>query len=160
MAKEIIINSRKFDGSIKKTWTADLIEIKSRRLTLLGEFNDEIRHRELGLIRRGTISYEFFWFDRWFNIFRFHEPEGSFRNFYCNLCMPLQFQNNVIDYIDLDIDVCVSSKFEIKVLDMGEFQGNKIRFSYPKELQIQIYKSLQILLKLIENRRFPFDFRI
>jgi uncharacterized protein len=155
-ARKIIINSRKFNGEIHRSWKADFIEKRGSLLIFVGEFEEEVRHSKLGVIRRGTISYEYYWLDRWFNIFKFHEPEGELRNFYCNLNMPPVFENDVLDYIDLEIDVLVTKNFDIEILDLDEFEENSKLFEYPADLIAKTFKTLDELLKFIEIRAFPF----
>ena len=155
--QKAIINSRKFDGRVHRSWKADFVEKQDSLLIFVGEFEEEIRHPKLGVIRRGTISHEYYWLDRWFNIFKFHEPEGDLRNFYCNLNMPPRFENNVLDYIDLEIDVLVSKNFEIEILDREEFEENSKIFGYTDDLIAKTFETLDELLKLIEIRAFPFS---
>ena len=63
----------------------------------LGVFDLEVEHPDLGIIRRGTVSYEYYWLDQWYNVFRFENPDGPLRNYYCNVNMPPVFANNVLD---------------------------------------------------------------
>ena len=98
LKKLITINSRKYDGKIHRSWKATLIGQTNSLLKFVGEFDQEIKHAHLGVIRRGTVSYEYYWLDRWYNVFRFHEPEGDLRNFYCNVNLPPKFENDVLDY--------------------------------------------------------------
>lgn len=154
-----IIKSRKFDGTIHREWKAKQIEQKANLLGFVGKFDKDIIHSELGFIRRGTISYEFYWLDRGYNIFRFHEPAGELRNFYCNLSLPPVFKDNVLDYIDLDLDVLVRKDFSFKILDSEEFEENTQKFNYSSALLKDVDKNLQELLCLIERRDFPFDYK-
>jgi len=154
---QVIINSRKFDGKIQRSWKADFIEKHDSLLFLVGEFEEEIRHSKLGVIRRGTVSYEYYWLDRWYNIFKFHEPSGELRNFYCNLNLPPQFENNILDYVDLEIDVLVSKNFEVEILDREEFDENSKLFGYSDRLIAKTFETLNELLKIIESRAFPFN---
>lgn len=124
---------------------------------LVGVFDRDVTHDHLGLIRKGTVSYEYFPVDRWFNIFRFHEPHGSFRNFYCNISMPPAFADGVLDYVDLDIDVIVWPDFRIEILDGEEFTANAAEFGYSDEILSRVETALDELILLIENREFPFD---
>ncbi len=127
-------------------------------LVFLGVFEVEIRHPFLGVIRPGTVSYEFYWLNGWFNVFRFHEPDGTFRNFYCNLNMPPVYKNGVLDYVDLDLDVIVYKDFTYDILDIEDFKENAERFNYPPELKAKIRIQLNNLIGKIQNRLFPFDF--
>lgn len=158
--KSVTINSRKFDGTIHKSWKMNFIDRKNSLLTFTGEFEKEVTHSHLGVIRRGTISHEFYWLDGWFNVFRFHEPEGSLRNFYCNINMPPKFADGVLDYVDLDIDILVWRDFSIEILDMGEFAVNSEKFNYPAEIKLKVRENFKNLMKLIEKREFPFNVEI
>ena len=160
MKKNVIINARKFDGEIHRSWNCELIEQTGSLLMFVGEFKDEITHSELGIIRPGTVSYEYYWLDRWYNIFRFHEPEGRLRNFYCNINSPPTFEAGVLDYVDLDIDLLVSENFQIKVLDLEEFEINAKKFGYTKHTIEKAQTSLAELIDLARQRKFPFDFPV
>lgn len=156
--KSFIINSRKFDGKIHRSWQADLIEEKDSLFVFAGVFETEINHPQLGVIRPGTISYEYYWTNRWYNIFRFHEPEGALRNFYCNVNQPPVFNDNILDYVDLDIDVLVWKDLTFEVLDVDEFKENSEIFKYSAELIEKVDKSLKEILNLLENKSFPFNY--
>lgn len=157
LSKEVIINSRNFDKSIKRSWKADLIKKQNSLLVFVGIFNETIKHPYLGVIRPGTVSYEYYWLNRWYNVFRFHEPEGDFRNFYCNLNMPPVFQNGVLDYVDLDIDVIVWQDFSYEIHDMDDFQTNSVKYKYSDDLKTNVDLQLKTLIEMIQNRVFPFD---
>ena len=155
--KTVTINSRKFDGAIHRSWKAKPIEKRGSLLVFVGEFEEEVRHSKLGVIRRGTISYEYYWLDRWYNVFKFYEPEGGLRNYYCNLNMPPRFEGDILDYVDLEIDVLVSNDFAIEILDLEEFEENSRLFGYSDELKAQTFQTLDEILRIIEARAFPFS---
>ena len=127
-------------------------------MVFVGEFEEEIEHSNLGVIRRGTVSHEYYWLDRWFNIFRFNEPDGDLRNFYCNINMPPHFENDVLDYVDLDIDVLVWKDFTFEILDTDEFRENALRYNYPQELKSKVESSILEIVDLLNKRKFPFDY--
>lgn len=153
----ITINSRKFDGSIRRSWNCALQQTNADLLIFVGEFESEVIHPQLGVIRPGTVSYEYYWLGRWYNVFRFHEPDGQLRNYYCNLNMPPSFENGVLDYVDLDIDVLVWPDYSIEVLDLDDYEKNAERYGYPEQVRKMAAKSLEEVLELIGNRDFPFD---
>ncbi len=157
-ANPVVINSRKFNGEIHRSWNAFLIGRENSLLSFLGEFDQEIKHEHLGIIRRKTISYEFYWLDKYYNIFRFHEPDGKFRNFYCNINLPPVFENGVLDYIDLEIDLIVNKDFSYKILDEDEFEQNSKLYKYSDSLISKTKKTLEEILILLKSRKFPFDF--
>jgi uncharacterized protein len=154
--KLFTINSRKFDQSIHRSWRAELIERQDSLLVFLGVFEEEVNHPNLGVIRRGTVSSEYYWLDRGYNIFRFQEPGGALRNFYCNLNLPPTLENDSLDYIDLDVDVLVWQNFRYEILDLDEFAENAEKYKYSEELKQIVDTNLKELIELIEAREFPF----
>lgn len=157
MNQSVIINSRKFDGTIHRSWKAELIEETFDFWVFAGEFEKEIRHPELGVIRPGTVSYEYYWKQKWYNVFRFHEPEGTLRNFYCNINQPPQLSEGVLDYVDLDIDVLVWGDFSFEILDLDEFEQNSKLYGYTENLVLRCRETLVELQELIAGKGFPFS---
>ncbi len=148
----ITVNSRKFDGTIRRSWQCEFVERRDSLLVFVGEFDADIQHTDLGLIKKGTISYEYFWLDRWYNIFRFHEPAGELRNFYGNIAMPPKFENGILDYVDLDIDVLISPDFTPTILDRDEYERNAVTFGYAAEVKANVEGALKELLEVFETR--------
>ena len=154
---QVTINSRKYDRTICRTWRAELIERVRSLLVFAGEFDLDVDHADLGFIPRGTVSYEYYWLDRWYNVFRFLLPDGGLRNYYCNVNMPPTFENGVLDYVDLDIDVLVWPDGSHQVLDMDEFEENAVLFGYSNDVRTNAIDSLSKLISLKECGKFPFD---
>src|SRR2546423_11465779 len=113
---EVTVLSCKYDGSVRRSWRARLSSLEGSLVVLDGFFEDEILHPILGTIARGTLSTEYFWTDRWFSIFRFREPSGRLRNFYCNINTPARLEEGRLSYVDLDIDVLVRPDFSYVIL--------------------------------------------
>jgi len=153
----VIINSRKFDGSISKSWVGRVVDRNGSLLLLRGVFDRNIIHEHLGLIERGTISYEYFWLDRWYNIFRFHKPDGTFRNFYCNVSMPPTVNDEVIDFIDLDIDIIVDFHGGFAIRDEDEYNRNASKYDYPASIRDGVSAAVVELSAMIRHNDFPFD---
>ena len=153
--RQITVNSRKYDQSIRRSSKCELLEQSRTLLVFAGIFDTAVTHADLGIIARGTISYEYYWIDRWYNIFRFHGPDGAFRNYYCNVSMPPVFENGVLDYVDLDIDVLVWPDSSHQILDEAEYEENALKFEYPETIRLNVRRALAEIISLIENRSLP-----
>jgi protein associated with RNAse G/E len=156
-SQAVTINSRLFDGSIGKSWTCKIVEQDGPLLVFVGVFDREVAHEHLGVIRRGTISYEYYWLDRWYNVFRFHEPDGEFRNYYCNINMLPTFDGRTLDYVDLDLDILVGKDGAYTILDLDEFEENAAKYHFSDDLRANVNKAVDDLTELIKTRQFPFD---
>jgi uncharacterized protein len=151
----ITVNTRKYDLLIRRSWTCELIERSDELIVLVGKFDRDVEHPGLGSIRRGTVSYEYFWPDRWYNIFRFHEPDGALRNYYCNVAMPPTFKNGILDYVDLDIDVLIWPDSRYEVVDRDDFERNSLKYGYPPEIRQRSEESVSQILRMIETDQLP-----
>lgn len=151
----ITVNSLAFDGTVRRSWKCKLIERIDPLLLFVGTFDRDVEHGELGLIKKGTISYEYYWLDRWYNIFRFHEADGRLRNYYCNINMPPTFVGGELNYIDLDIDVVVWSDMRYQILDRDEFEENAAKFNYSEKIREMVEATLAELIAIVERGDLP-----
>jgi protein associated with RNAse G/E len=155
--KAITVCTYKYDGSEHRRWRARLLRQEDSLLVLDAQFEEEIRHPLLGTIAAGTVSLEYYWLDRWYNIFRFLQPTGEVLNFYCNINTPPLLHENVLSYIDLDIDILVAPDLSYSILDEDEFNANAARFKYPTEVRHRAHLALKELIALVESQQFPFS---
>jgi protein associated with RNAse G/E len=154
---ELIVRACKFDGTENRRWNARLIERVGTLLVLDATFDSDIEHDLLGQIASGTLSTEYYWTDRWYNIFRFSDPSGVLRNYYCNVNMPPELNGNFLSYIDLDVDILVAPDRSYRILDEDEFATNAAHFGYPEDVRRNVDDAVQELVEMIETGQFPFD---
>jgi protein associated with RNAse G/E len=147
----------KFDGAEHRRWSARLIEKVDSLIVLDAKFEEHIEHDLLGTIPIGTLSTEYYWLDRWYNVFRFRDADLNLKRFYCNINMPPRFDGQTLTYVDLDIDVLVEPDLSYRVLDLEDFQENARQYNYPVEIQTAAHRALDELIGLIETRAFPFE---
>jgi protein associated with RNAse G/E len=155
---EITIRACKYDGLEHRRWHARLISRQGSLVVLDARFDRLIKHALLGTILPGTISVEYYWLDRWYNVFRFHEPTGELHSYYCNVNVPPVFDGQVLSYVDLDMDILVAPDLSYSIVDQDEFEANSALFHYPAEVRDQAHAALSELVALIESRQFPFDY--
>src|SRR5260370_37782765 len=122
--EELTVRVLKCDGAEHRRWSAKLARREGSLIVLDAAFEFDVQHHLLGDIQRGTRTIEYYWLDRWYNVFRFLEGDGSTRLFYCNVKTPPKFGNELLTYIDLDIDIPVQPDFSNQVLDLEDFSGN------------------------------------
>ncbi len=156
----VTVRSLKHDGSVHREWRARVMKRQGALIILEGSFEEEVRHPLLGHIVRGTLSTEYYWTNRWYSVFRFREPDGALRNYYCNINAPIEFDERVLSFVDLDMDILVAPDFSFKILDEDEFAVNAARFCYPQEFHKRTHAALDELLALIKRREFPFDVHV
>ncbi|HEV7906056.1 MAG TPA: DUF402 domain-containing protein [Pyrinomonadaceae bacterium] len=155
--KIVTVQALKFDGRLHRTWQANLVAQDDSLVIVEGVFEEEIRHPQLGTIEPGTRSTEYYWTDRCYSIFRFLQPSGELRNYYCNINLPAEFDGSILSFVDLDIDVLVAPDFSYRVLDEEEFIANAALYVYPEDVRAAVPHALAELIGIIERRDYPFD---
>lgn len=152
----ITVRACKYDGAEHRRWSATVIRQEGPLLVLDASFPEEIKHDLLGTIVSGTRSIEYYWLDRWYNVFRFSQPDGELRSYYCNVNSPPEFDGQTLSYVDLDIDLLVEPDLTYRVVDLKDFEDNARRYNYSAEVQTNASRALIELIDLIESRTFPF----
>ena len=152
----ITVRACKYDGSEHRRWLATVVKQEASLLVLDASFSEEISHEFLGTIVSGTRSIEYYWLDRWYNVFRFSQPNGELRIYYCNVNIPPKFDGQTLSYVDLDIDILVEPDLTYRVVDLKDFEQNARRYDYSAEVQTKASRALIELIDLIESRAFPF----
>lgn len=157
LGPEITVNARDLGGNLKKSWKCRKLNSEGSTLVLLGQFSDDIRHGELGLIHAGTLSYEYFFPNCWYNIFRFEHPFGGLRNWYCNITKPPLISKDSVEYVDLEIDVLIWPDRSFKILDVDEYEQSASEHQLSEADREQASFALTEVLALFRDGRFPFD---
>ena len=147
----------KYDGAEHRRWAATVKHLEGSFLVLDATFAEEIQHDLIGVIARGTVSTEYYWLDRWYNVFRFSTPEGRLQSYYCNINVPPVFDGEILSYIDLDIDILVQPDLSYRVLDREDFESNAAKFGYPAKVRENAAAALNQLIEMIQSRAFPFS---
>jgi uncharacterized protein len=146
----------KHDGAEHRRWSASLARHEGDLIVLEAEFDIDVSHEILGEIKQQTRTVEYYWLNRWYNVFRFLNDDGSTRLWYCNINTPPEFKDSMLRYVDLDIDIVLHADFSFQILDMDEFETNARRYGYSDEEKEQAQKAVDELIIMIEARQFPF----
>lgn len=154
---QVTVRVLKYDGSENRRWNTTVSRQDESLIVLDAQFEDDVRHDLLGEIGRGTRTIEYYWLDRWYNVFRFLGRDGETRLFYCNVNLPPVMSGDTLTYVDLDIDVLVQPDFSYQILDLEEFEQHAARFDYPAHVITGAHAALDGLISLIEMRQFPFS---
>lgn len=152
----VTVRVLKYDGAEYRHWNASIAHREGSLILLNAEFEIDVSHHLLGHIASGTRTVEYYWLDRWYNIFRFLTDDDQTRLYYCNINTPPNLEKGVVTYIDLDIDILVQPDLSYQVLDLEEFEENAKRYGYSDEVRKHAHAAVSELVSLIESRHFPF----
>lgn len=114
----------KLDYQGKETWryTGVVVGRSETWLRLEAYFNGPEGDAGYIVWRHGDRFVEYFYTDRWYNIFEIHDvTTDTIKGWYCNITYPATISTDSVSWRDLALDVWVSPKGDMMVLDEDEF---------------------------------------
>lgn len=104
------------------------------------------------ILKTGDRFVEYYYTDRWYNIFAVHDREDKkIKGWYCNIGMPAVIEDSVVSYIDLALDLWVSTDGTQTVLDEDEFE----QLGLNEEIRAGALRGLDELKQLFLNDKPP-----
>jgi hypothetical protein len=76
---------------------------------------------------------------------------------YVNVGTPCEWRPGSVRQVDLDLDVVRDLDGGVEVLDEDEFTDHQVRFAYPQELIAAARVATDDVVRLVAERREPFD---
>ena len=150
----ITVIKRDANGKDELSYQAVLREVNEEYICIDAEF--ALADRDLGYIklRRGDNFREWFYRDRWFNIFRMADGEtNSLKGWYCNITRPPIVYAHQIAAEDLCLDVFVYPDGRTLLLDEDDFRD----LSLSKDEVEKARQAVAAIRRLVEKRLPPFD---
>lgn len=95
--------------------------------------------------------------ERWNNVAAIYESKGAFKFWYCDVSMPCTLADDVLSYVDLDLDLIAYADGTYRVDDEDEFLTHQHEYGYPPEIVARARAELAGLIAAHAARTFPFD---
>jgi uncharacterized protein len=75
------------------------------------------------ILKKDDCFVETFYTDRWYNIFEIHDrDDDKIKGWYCNIGKPAVLEDGILSYVDLALDLWISTDGKQTVLDEDEFE--------------------------------------
>jgi len=119
-----MITIRKLDHTGRETWhyTGTLVERGPRHVVIEAFFDQPDSDDGYVVWRTGDRFLEWYFTDRWYNIFRVHDVgDDHIKGWYCNITRPPTISDDSIVWPDLALDVWVAPGGDIRLIDEEEF---------------------------------------
>ncbi|WP_214784989.1 DUF402 domain-containing protein [Exiguobacterium sp. S3] len=157
MNQKTTVKVYKYNDNLHYEWTADVIEANEKYVLLKGTPGRKlIHHSRKNIYEYNNHSIEFFPLDSAYTVNIDIEKNGKLK-YYCNVCLPSQYNNQILSFIDLDIDYVRDELGNWKVIDLEDFEKNKIVMNYSEDIIFQAELALENLIARVELKEFPFD---
>jgi len=155
IGKEITVYKRNHNGDDVFSYPMTVTAKDGDWIRVEGHFNIP-KSYELGLftIENGDRSIEWFYPNRYYNIFRIHEGDSKIiKGYYCNITRPAIITEATITADDLELDVLISPTGKIVLRDEDEFNA----LSLPDNEHKQALQAVEQIRNLVKNQQAPFD---
>lgn len=127
---------------------------ETRMVKLEAEFSRGDVQTSYHLFRKGDRFIEWYFSDRWYNIFEMHDRDDDrLKGWYCNITRPAAFSDELIEADDLALDVFIAPSGEVRVLDEEEFASLPL----DEATRINARRGVNDILRLVEERQAPFN---
>ena len=144
-----------FKGKVV-TYQTDLVSHVGGEVLLFARWNHQRVDLGYVVFEPGDLLYEYFYTDRWYNIFRIHSSGGDIKGWYCNLTRPAVLHSTGLESEDLEIDLFVSHDRSTQlVLDEDEYIQRGIPEHEPNT-HIAVQSALAELQRMASAAEGPF----
>ena len=141
-------------GEVTYQYEGVLLERTKNSIKLEALFDREDMPFQNIVFKKGDRFVEYYYSDHWYNIFEIYDRDnGKIKGWYCNVGMPAMFEDGLVSYVDLALDLWVSSNGEQTVLDELEF----LALGLDEELHAGALHGLKEVQLLFERKNPPLE---
>jgi protein associated with RNAse G/E len=121
---KIKVQKKNPDGEVKHEYEGVILQRDERSITLEALFDRADMPFMDVVFKKGDRFVEYYYSDRWYNIFVIHDRDDEqVKGWYCNIGLPAVFEDGLVSYVDLALDLWVSVNGEQTILDEDEFES-------------------------------------
>ncbi len=146
-ARPLVVQKLLYDGEKSYRWTGTLVHRDAEHLFFTAVFAGKGRDLGYVVFEPGDVFYEYYYFDRWYNVFQVYSKDGELKGWYCNVTVPPEVHGDELTFVDLALDVFAYPDQRFLVLDQEEFD-ELARTTYSPE---HVDKAKEALAELIER---------
>lgn len=142
------------DGKPVFSYTGDLVARDATSITIQARFGRSDVDEGYVVFRTGDRMVEWFYMDRWYNIFALYDVEADqLKGWYCNITRPAVITDTEVGWADLALDVWVTPTGEVRVVDEDEFE----QLPLDAEVRSAAWQAVADIFEHVERRESPFD---
>jgi len=149
---EAVLRIKDLAGEVMNEYEGDELSRDENSVILEAFFTRDDMPFMRVVFKKGDRFVEYYYSDRWYNIFEIHDrDDGRIKGWYCNIGKPAVIEDGVVSYVDLALDLWVSTDGKQTVLDEDEFDALQLN----EELRLGALKGLDELKNLSLNDKPP-----
>lgn len=149
------IHCYKHNGQIyQSSADAIVLDIKDDYM-VCGNYMVDVTESEGHKYKTKELAIIYFYKRNWFNCIAQLKKHGLF--YYCNIASPYVIDENVIKYIDYDLDLRVFPDMGYRILDHNEYNFHKKKMKYSYDIDKIVNKEMIRLIDMKKKKEGPFD---
>ncbi len=154
MSEQIAVIKRDHKGAFVWEYLGIIIARDESFVCIEARFNRDKADIGVIVFERDDLMTEWFYNDRWYNVFKVQSTDGKhLKGYYCNITRPAEITADTVAADDLALDVFVSPKGEVTLLDEDEFASLNIT----EEERHNALDAVQEIRELVRVQAVPFD---
>jgi predicted RNA-binding protein associated with RNAse of E/G family len=147
------------DGSEVFAWDGDILSSDQVGIVLRAIFNVPVVELGFTTFRAGDVFVEFYYWERWYNVFQVSSAEGTLKGWYANVGRPAELDTSgdraELRYVDLALDVWSDPGGRFQLLDEDEYAELVEKGPLSAEAQAGAAQGRAALVALAESRTLP-----
>lgn len=150
----IIVHKYNHAGKHILQYEGEVIDSGPTWVNLRAVFSRE--DADLGFVtfRRGDVFIEWFYNDRWYNIFQVFDGDTQrLKGWYCNITRPAVITDTEVRADDLELDVFVTPNGTVLLLDEKEFSA----INPSVDERIAALRAVEAIRHSVAGREVPFE---
>ena len=141
-------------GETELSYQGEVIERGENFVCIRAPFTFATRDLGYVILKTGDIFTEWFYSDKWYNVFRVEDVDsGALKGYYCNLTRPAIISENDVKAEDLALDVFVKPDGSTLLLDEDEYNALPLT----ENERTQVGKAVEEIQKLVSEAVTPFE---
>lgn len=149
------IQAYKEDGSFHRAWFDDYLIYEDDDCYILASTFDRIEEDRGRRWVNKDPSIKIMMKKQFYNVIAMFKD--GMVNYYCNLASPTIRDDDVLFYIDYDLDVKYTASLDkIAILDEREYAHHKMIYHYSDKLENVLYFTKNKIVQMIREHVFPF----
>ncbi len=149
------IHCYKHNGKLHRQWDEAVVLEITEDYIVFGNNKTNVVDSDGKVWKTKEPAILFFFKNRWFNIIGQLKEYGIY--YYCNIATPYLIDDNVIKYIDYDLDLRVFPNGSFKILDSVEYKYHKKQMHYSNRLDFILKYELANLIDMVRFKESPFN---
>ena len=153
--KVLTVHCYKHNGNIHRPWDKTTILDETNDYLVCGNNKVKITEATGRTHRTKETAIVFFYKKRWFHVTAQFKTNGLF--YKVDIASPFLLDDEIIKYIDYDLDVKIFPDGSFRVLDRNEYKYHKRLMRYSEKLDTILQRELTDLINMIRAEVGPFN---